>query len=88
MPVRRRTRAEHDKRIFKVQKFISGVGFWPNIAFVVANLAPSTVTIQIDQTGDFSNVHNFVKSFVWDPIQSTYCSKLRGASVAPEKVRK
>jgi hypothetical protein len=58
MPVSRRTRAEHDKRIFNVQKLISGVGFWPNTTFAVANLAPSTVTIQ---TGDFSNVHNFVK---------------------------
>ena len=26
------------------------------------------------ETGDFSNVHNFVKKFVWDPIQSTYCT--------------
>ena len=88
MPWSRRTRAEHDKQIFKVQKIISGVGVRPNTTFVVANLAPSTVTIQTDQTGDFSNVYNFVKNFVWDPIQSTYCSKLRGASFAPRKVRK
>ena len=54
----------------------------------MANLAPSKVTIQTDQTRDFSNVHNFVKNFVWDPIQSTYCSKSRGASFAPRKVRK
>jgi hypothetical protein len=27
MPVSRRTRAEHDKPIFRVQKFIAGVGF-------------------------------------------------------------
>ena len=54
----------------------------------MANLAPSTVTIQTDQTWDFSNVHNFVKNFVWDPIQSTYCSESRGASFAPKKVRK
>ena len=67
MPVSRRTRAEHDKPISKVQKFIDGVGFWTKGGFVVANLAPSTVTIQTDQTGDFSNVHNFVKNFVWDP---------------------
>ena len=38
----------------------------------MANQAPSKVTIQTDQTRDFSNVHNFVKKFVWDPIQSTY----------------
>jgi hypothetical protein len=50
--------------------------------FVVANLAFTTVTIQ---TGDFSNVHNFVKNFVWDPIQSTYFSESRGASFAPKK---
>jgi hypothetical protein len=37
-------------------------------SFVMANLAFTTVTIQ---TGDFSNVHNFVKKFVWDPIQIT-----------------
>jgi hypothetical protein len=36
----------------------------------MANLAPSTVTIQTDRTRDFSNVHNFVKNFVWDPIQA------------------
>ncbi len=83
MPVSRRTRAEHDKQIFKVQKFISGVSVRPNITFVVANLAPGTITIQTDQTGDFSNVHNFVKNFVWDPIQSTYCSQSRSASFAP-----
>ena len=52
----------------------------------MANLAPSKVTIQTDQTREFSNVHNFVKNFVWDPIQSTYCSKSRGASFAPKKV--
>ena len=54
-------------------------------SFVMANLAFTTVTIR---TGDFSNVHNFVKNFVWDPIQSTYCSKSRGASFATKKVRK
>ena len=48
----------------------------------------SNVTIQTDQTGDFSNVHNFVKKFVWDPIQSTYWSQSRGASFAPKKTRK
>ena len=55
----------------------------------MANLAPSKVTIQTDQTRDFSNVHNFVKKFVWDPIQSTYCycSESRGASFAPKNVR-
>jgi hypothetical protein len=59
-----------------------------DIGFVVANLDPSTVTVQTDRTGDFSNVHNFVKNFAWDPIQSTYCRKSRGASFAPKKVRK
>ena len=55
----------------------------------MANLAPtSKVTIQTDQTREFSNVHNFVKNFVWDPIQSTYWSQSRGASFAPKKVRK
>ena len=89
MPVSRRTRAEHVKPISKVQKFIDGVGFWTKGGFVVANLAPSsTVTIQTDQTEDFSNVHNFVKKFVWDPIQSTYCSESRGASFAEENLRK
>ena len=34
-----------------------------------------------------SNVHNFVKRFVWDLIQSTYCSESRGASFAPKNVR-
>jgi hypothetical protein len=72
MHVSRRTRAEHTKPISKAQKIIDGVDFWPKGGFVVANLAPSTVTIQTDQTGDFSYVHNFVKNFVWDPIQSTY----------------
>ena len=88
MPVSRRTRAEHDKPIFRVQKCIAGVGFRANGSFVMANLAPSTVTIQTDQTGDFSNVHNFVKNFVWDPIQSTYWSQSRGASFATKKARK
>ena len=46
-----------------------------------------TVTIQTDQTEDFSNVHNFVEKFVWDPIQSTYCSESRGTSFAPKNVR-
>jgi hypothetical protein len=54
----------------------------------MANLAPSKVTIQTDQTRDFSNVHNFVKNFVWDPIQSTYWNQSRGASFAPKKARK
>ena len=54
----------------------------------MANLAHSTVTIQTDQTEDFSNVHNFVKNFVWDPIQRKYCSESRGVSFAPKKVRK
>jgi hypothetical protein len=54
----------------------------------MANLALSKVTIQTDQTRDFSNVHNFVKNFVWDPIQITYWSQLRGASFAPKKARK
>ena len=35
------------------------------VYFVVANLAPSTVTTETDQTRDFSNVHNFVKNLVW-----------------------
>jgi hypothetical protein len=52
----------------------------------MANLAPSKVTLQTDQTRDFSNVHNFVKNFVWDPIQSTYWSQSRGASFAPKKL--
>jgi hypothetical protein len=85
MPVSRRTRAEHDKPIFNVQKFIGGVVFKPKCGFVVAHLAYTTVTIQ---TGDFSNVHKFVKNFVWDPIQSTYCGESSGASFAPKKVRK
>ena len=88
MPVSRRTRAEHDRPIFRVQKFIGGVGFWSKGGFDMANLAPSKVTIQTDQTREFSNVHNFVKNFVWDPIQSTYWSQSRGASFAPKKVRK
>jgi hypothetical protein len=88
MPVSRRTRAEHYKPIFNVRKLIGGVGFKPNHAFVVANLTLSIITVQTDQLGDFSNVHNFVKNFVWDPIQSTYCSELRGASFAPKKVIK
>ena len=54
----------------------------------MANLAPSKVTIQTDQTREFSNVHNFVKNFVWDPIQSTHWSQSRGASFARKKVRK
>ena len=54
----------------------------------MANLAPSKVTIQTDQTRDFSDVHNFVKNFVWDPTQSTYWSQSRGASFAPKNNRK
>ena len=54
----------------------------------MANLAPGKFTIQTDQTLDFSNVHNFVKNFVWDPIQSTYCNESRGASFAPKNVRR
>jgi len=50
MPVSRRTRAEHDKPIFRVQKIIAEVGFWANGSFVMAHQAPSTVTIQTDQT--------------------------------------
>jgi hypothetical protein len=42
MPVSRRTRAEHDKLIFRVQKFIAGVGFQPKCSFVVAHLAFTT----------------------------------------------
>jgi hypothetical protein len=48
----------------------------------VANLVSITVTIQ---TGDFSNIHNFVKNFVWDPIQSAYFSELRSASFVPKR---
>jgi hypothetical protein len=85
MPVSRRTRAEHHKHISKVQKFIDGVVFYPKSDFVVTNMVSSTVTIP---TGDFSNVHNFVENFVWDPTQITYFSKPRGASFAPKIVRK
>jgi hypothetical protein len=66
-------RAEHDKPISNSQKIIGDVFSQQKYGFVVANLAPITVTIQTDQTVDFSNVHNFVKNFVWEPIQSTYC---------------
>ena len=79
MPMSRRTRVEHNKPIFKAQKIINGVRFRPNNSLIVANLAPITVTIQTDQIGVFSTVHNFVKKFVWDPIQSTYYSKSRAA---------
>ena len=41
----RRTRAEHDTPISKVQNFIGGVGLEPIGGSIVANLAPSTVTI-------------------------------------------
>jgi hypothetical protein len=85
MPVSRQTGAEHDKPIFSVQKIIAGVGFRANASFVMANLAFTTVT---KQTGDFSNVHNFVKNFIWEPVQSTYCSKSRGVSLTTKKVRK
>ena len=70
MPVSRRTRAEHDD-------LFVGLVFCPNDGFVrgfvVANIAPTTITVQT----------------VWDPIQSTYmymymyCSESRGASFAP-----
>ena len=53
MPMSRRTRAEHNKLIFEAQKIINGIGFRPNNNLIVANLAPITVTIQTDQTGDF-----------------------------------
>jgi hypothetical protein len=88
MPVSRRTRAEHDKPISKVQKFIDGVGFWSKGSFVMAYRAPSKVTIHTDQTRDFSDVHIYVNYFVWDPIQTTYWSQSRGASFAPKKARK
>ena len=44
MPVSRRTRAERDKPIFSVQKFIASVGFRAKASFVMANLAFTTVT--------------------------------------------
>jgi hypothetical protein len=76
MPVSRRARAEHDNPISRAQKIIGGVAFLTKCDFVVANLAPSTAAIQTDQTGDLSNVHNFVKNFVWGPIQSIYTNNL------------
>jgi hypothetical protein len=42
----------------------------------------------LDNSLPLQSAYNFVEKFVWDPIQSTYCSKLRGASFAPKNVRK
>jgi hypothetical protein len=44
-----------------LKKIIVRIGLGLNDGFIVANLAPSTVTTQIV---DFSNVHNFDKKFV------------------------
>ena len=53
---------------------------WPDLTDVQGILTSTVST--------FSNTHNFVKNFVWDPIQSTYCSESSGASFAPKTVRK
>jgi hypothetical protein len=72
---------------FQGSKYYEWVRFFTDQWFVLANLAPITVTIQTDQTGDLLNVHNFFKNFVLDTIQTTYCSK-SGSALDPEKVRK
>jgi hypothetical protein len=41
MPVSRRSRAEHDKPIFRVQKFIAGSVFERTVVLSLANLAPT-----------------------------------------------
>jgi hypothetical protein len=74
----RRTRAEHDTPISKVQKCIGGVGLESIGGFIVANLAPSTVIIQI---GGFQmSITQFLKS--------TYCSNPCGESFARLKLEK